>query len=215
MREAEETPRISEREKRRETMAKMSGIELKSVKYATGMEGDFFQGNVYLDGKKIGFYSEDGNGGSGWFRGDSDGAEEKLLDRIRGHYKKHPEVDGLQICMTKMTASEYAGKKNAGTLPMTDFSGEKDTSFILDVFMGDLAGLLEKEKSYKKGVRKGYGAYVYVDYVNVVSSPVPLDEGYFTDGSKTALEQIRIEADRKLPANEVTVYSSADDFVID
>lgn len=196
-------------------MAKMSGVELKNVKYAVGMEGGFFQGNVYLDGKKIGFYSEDGNGGSGWFTGDSEGAEEKLLDRIREHYRKHPEVDGLQICMTKMTASEYAEKKNAGTLPMTDFSKEKDTSYILDVFMGALFELLEKEKSYKKGVKKGYKAYVSVGYVNVVNSPVPPDEGFFTNGSPETLAQIRAEADRKSPANEVTVYSSADDFVID
>ena len=196
-------------------MAKMSGVELKSVKYATGMEGLFFQGNVYMDGKRIGFYSEDGDGGCGWFRGDTDGAEEKLLERICGHYGRHPEVDTLDIYRSDMSAAEYAEKRDAGTLPMTDFSGEKDTSFILDVFMSGRAGLLEKEKSYRKGLKRGYKAYVSVGYLDIPGAPVPLDEGYFTDGSAKALEQIRTEANRKSPANEVTVYSSADDFVID
>lgn len=194
-------------------MAKLSGVELKSIKYATGMEGGFFQGNVYLDGKKIGFYSEDGNGGPGWFTEDKDGAEDTLIERIHKHFVKHPEVDTISIYRSKMTAPEYAEKRDAGALPMNDFSKE-DASFALDVFMGNLFKLHEDEKSFKKAIKQGYKAYVSVEYVGIVNAPVPLDEGFLTDGSEKTLEQIKAQANKKSLANEVTVYSSADDFVI-
>lgn len=70
------------------------------------MEGGFFQGNVYLDGKKIGFYSEDGNGESGWFTGDTPEVEKKLMERIHEHYVKHPNVDSIRVYASKMTVDE-------------------------------------------------------------------------------------------------------------
>ena len=195
-------------------MAKMSGVELKSVKYATGMEGGFFQGNVYLDGKKIGFYSEDGNGGSGWFTGDTPEAEKKLMERIHEHYVKYPDVDSFRVYASKMTVDEYLEKRDSGTLPMNSYSDEGESSFVLDIFMSTLFSLLENEKSFKKAVRKGYRAYADVRYVHLPDIPVPVDEGYFTDGSPKSLAQIQADVDRKSPANTVTVYTSLDDFVI-
>lgn len=41
-------------------MAKIYGIELKNIKNFVGHEGLAFQANVYLNGKKVGFYSQDG-----------------------------------------------------------------------------------------------------------------------------------------------------------
>jgi len=47
-------------------MANINGIEIKAIKTFLGTEGYARQGNVYLDKKKIGFFSEDGNGGCDW-----------------------------------------------------------------------------------------------------------------------------------------------------
>lgn len=44
-------------------MAKIYGLELKGIKTMIGRNGEIFQGNIYLDGKKIGVYSQDPNGG--------------------------------------------------------------------------------------------------------------------------------------------------------
>lgn len=56
-------------------MAKLNGIEVKAVKGFTGHEGYCYQGNVYKDGKKLGFWSQDGWGGP-----DDFGFDESLLD---------------------------------------------------------------------------------------------------------------------------------------
>ena len=57
-------------------MASINGIELKALKGFEGHEGYCFQGNVYKDGKKLGFWSQDSWGGPDEFRFD-----ESLLDK--------------------------------------------------------------------------------------------------------------------------------------
>ena len=44
-------------------MAKFHGFEIKNFKTFQGMEGYGSQGDVWLNGKKLGFWSNDGNGG--------------------------------------------------------------------------------------------------------------------------------------------------------
>ena len=45
-------------------MAKLNGVEIKNIKKYVGHEGEScVQGTVYLDGKKLGFWSQDGHGG--------------------------------------------------------------------------------------------------------------------------------------------------------
>jgi len=44
-------------------MASIKGITLKSIKEFQDREGDGAQGNVYMDGKKIGWYNNPANGG--------------------------------------------------------------------------------------------------------------------------------------------------------
>lgn len=44
-------------------MAKLNGIEIKNMKSFVEREGLACQGNVYADGKLLGFWSMDGNGG--------------------------------------------------------------------------------------------------------------------------------------------------------
>lgn len=60
-------------------MASINGIQLKGVKTFVGREGDFCQGNVYVDSKKVGFWSEDGDGGCDFFDFD----EKKYDERVQ------------------------------------------------------------------------------------------------------------------------------------
>ncbi len=91
---------------------------------------------------------------------------------------------------------------------MNSYSDEGESPFVLDIFMSALFSLLENKKSFKKAVKKGYKAYVYVRYVHLADIPVTMDEGYFTDGSPKSLAQNQADADCKSPANRVTVYTS-------
>ena len=64
-------------------MAKINGIEVKSVKSYVGHEGLCYQGNVYKNGKKLGFWSQDGHGGPDDFDFD-----ESLLDEACSNFKE-------------------------------------------------------------------------------------------------------------------------------
>ena len=48
-------------------MAKFHGFEIKNMKTFLGMEGYGTQGDVWLNGKKLGFWSNDGDGGEDRF----------------------------------------------------------------------------------------------------------------------------------------------------
>lgn len=63
-------------------MAKIYGLELKGIKTMIGRNGEVFQGNIYLEGKNIGVYSQDLNGGitpSVWL---SDKYSKQKLEKI-------------------------------------------------------------------------------------------------------------------------------------
>ena len=195
-------------------MAKIVRIELKAVKWAVGMEGDFFQANVYMDGKKIGFYSQDGNGGCGWFRGDAPGNEKELMNRIHEFYRKHPDIDTIRIYNSGMSSKEVCERRNAGTLPLMVFTSPKDDSLALDVFMEALCQLKETEKNWKTCVKKGFKAIAKVRYIHLPNTPLPFDEEYYTDGAEETLSLLQKEADEKSP-NIVTQFASKEDFIIE
>lgn len=48
-------------------MAKINGVEVRALKSFTGREGECLQGTVYLNGKKLGFWSQDSWGGPDQF----------------------------------------------------------------------------------------------------------------------------------------------------
>ena len=74
-------------------MASIYGLTLKALKKFTGHDGEpCYQGNLYLGTKKIGFWTEDGRGGSGIYRMDPPYREGKLNVRVKElHAKYHPE----------------------------------------------------------------------------------------------------------------------------
>lgn len=83
-------------------MAKINGIEVKSLKGFTGHEGYCYQGNVYKDGKKLGFWSQDAWGGSDSFDFDTSVFKEVLKDYKDGFpdgYKYKDYCDNEDIFM--------------------------------------------------------------------------------------------------------------------
>lgn len=44
-------------------MASINGVAIKNYKTFCGFEGEASQGTIYLNGKRLGFWSQDGNGG--------------------------------------------------------------------------------------------------------------------------------------------------------
>lgn len=108
-------------------MAKINGIELKGLKGFMGHEGYCYQGNVYKDGKKLGFWSQDSWGGPDDFDFD-----ESILDEACKNYK-----DGFP--------DEYRYK---------EFSDSKEVfmAAVLDMKLKES----DCKKEFKRGVKQVY-----------------------------------------------------------
>jgi len=71
-------------------MAEIYGVTLKGLTKFRGMENDAYQGNIYMDGKKVGWFSQSGDGGSSYIRYDAPGTKEEINKRIQKYFKKYP-----------------------------------------------------------------------------------------------------------------------------
>ena len=74
-------------------MASINGVELKALKGFEGHEGYCFQGNVYKDGKKLGFWSQDSWGGCDRFDFDESILDEACKDFANGFPDDTPHRD--------------------------------------------------------------------------------------------------------------------------
>lgn len=175
-------------------MASMNGIELKAIKEFNGHDGGgYYQGNIYLDGKKIGYWSQDVWCGPDIFSFDRD--ENKFKDRIKAYYKKNPQVDELK---TLRHDTDWSNP------PMTDYS---DNPMIEEYFMNDLLELSFREKEFKKYSKKGYKVMGVIDYY---SGRMPK----YRSQSIFAVDKAQIKFENETENSYTVFYESLDDFVI-
>lgn len=103
-------------------MASINGVQIKSLKSFTGMEGPAVQGTVYLNGKKLGFWSQDGDGGSDRFEfpeSDLKVAVDsyKKSDKVSGNNKKYFDASSFLFEVVKLMDVEKLFKKNTKKYP--------------------------------------------------------------------------------------------------
>lgn len=98
-------------------MATINGITVKALKTFEGREGTALQGNLYLNNKKIGFWSQDGDGGPDRLYLDSAYSESKLEKALKkAQNKEHDGFMFMELFMQDvviLVESEKAYKKNA------------------------------------------------------------------------------------------------------
>lgn len=191
-------------------MANINGIEIKAIKTFLGTEGYARQGNVYLDKKKIGFFSEDGNGGCDWIYFECDKEiKELFFSRVRAHYKNYPALDYMKIY--NMTMEEYVKQENK--LPVTTYEQESN-DIIVEYFMKKLLNLREFEQYYRKAVKKGYSALISIKYISLSGNALPLDEVYYTNGTHESFKKVENAAKEKSIAVIAESYISPKDFIV-
>ena len=103
-------------------MASINGVQIKSLKSFTGMEGPTVQGTVYLDGKRLGFWSQDGNGGPDRFEFSEQLLEAavksyKNSDRVREENKKYFDTSCFLFEVVKLMDTEKMFKKATKVYP--------------------------------------------------------------------------------------------------
>lgn len=197
-------------------MASIKGIEIKGVKGYQGHEGYCQQGNIYMDGKKIGFYSEDGWGGPPTLDVNSKELKQELKQRMSLYYQEHPQIDSIK--MWKMEKEEIIldseGKMDESKLPRTDFTnGGLFESNLEELFFPQLLELKDMESAYKKAIKKGFKEIVSLHYLSIRNSPRPLDMYYSTNGSEEVYQEIISLIEN--PYVIIKRYKSLDDFKIE
>ena len=181
--------------------ASISGVSLKNLKYFVGHEGGCFQGDVYIDGKKQGFWSQDSWGGPDHFEFDATEIEK----RAKEYFKKNPFVDIVEL--------QRSGKKveevDFNNLPMRSELPE-----IESILMDDLASLTDMFKQYKKWAKNGYTYLVKLECIHGLW-PIPREDGsYKGTRTKEAAENAWKEITDKYPYARAKMYSSVEDFVL-
>lgn len=77
-------------------MAKIKGVELKSITKFKGHEGEtLVEGNIYLDGKKIGFFSQDVTGGDPQIDINDENNKNQFHERVIEYFKNSKEPSFL------------------------------------------------------------------------------------------------------------------------
>lgn len=128
-------------------MASINGITLKAVKMFRGHEGEpCYQGNVYIGTKKIGFWSQDSWGGCDSILLDKPYSERKLAQKVSA---LHPESIKTH---TRPDGSTFT------------------TEYSLDILLGNLLGLQDDEKEFKRVIKNGCcGLMVVTDGYHILS----------------------------------------------
>ena len=135
-------------------MAKINGVEVKAVKTFKDHEGcSISQGNVYVDGKKVGSWSQDAWGGQDSF----DGCEELIKERAEmlkegcdkgsKYYDFQNEPDIFMNNLMKLMEDEKQYKK-------AKKNGYKTILLVSDGF--HINGLMIRDKMAPKEVKSRY-----------------------------------------------------------
>lgn len=168
-------------------MASIYGFTVKGVKYFQGRDWEGCQGDIYYNGKKVGFYNDLGDGAPATIDLCVDDVERDrisglLRETVEKYYKRFPLEE------------KYAALKPDA-----------------EMLMARIMELIDDEKAYKKYLKKlsektKIAEVVMAFYVQ--HKPF----GYYmqTFASETAAEKLK--SDKNL--SEIRIYSSLDDFDI-
>lgn len=180
-------------------MASINGISVKGLKNFLGHEGEpLYQGNLYLNNKKIAFWSQDSHGGPDNFVFDGGYQQEKALNDV--------------------IKAMYPDK--------THYGGTKEKPFVieydLEQLITDYLDLLNDEKLYKKAVKAGYkGIVVATDEYHQVVWNLPISYAVLSDEAlldklKDALNKAKASffPEDEFRKHSVKIYRSPSDFVI-
>lgn len=182
-------------------MASINGITIKNLNNFVSSEGDIcYQGNVYIENKKVGFWSQDDWGGSDRFDFISPFSEKLLQERVKD-LNSDKEIRGIALD-NKPFILHYS----------------------LERLMYDLKNLLKEEKAFKMSIKDGYaGIMTLTDGCcsvrwNLSKELLKLSNENIVANLSKIIEDAKIEANFReesvVVKHKVKIYRSLDDFNI-
>lgn len=142
-------------------MASIMGFQMKGIKEPVGREGYGCIGTMYLDGTKIGTYTDYGDGACESIEYTCKAHEKAMMKVVIAYAKQHP--DNIIMDLYKQRPQQYQQeverfKKYYPYIPEDDITIETMSAnsevFIVSAFLK----LNNLEKSFKKYQKKGYRA---------------------------------------------------------
>ena len=154
-------------------MAKIKNFQMKNIKNILGREGYGCSASLYLDGKRIGAYVDYGDGGEESIDYISPKMEEKMMKFIINYAKEHP--DKFMIDLYKERPKQFKEecerfKKYHPYISDEDITIETMSANSIVYIVDDFLQLYEKEKIFKKYLKKGYRA-ISVKGNNITAYP--------------------------------------------
>lgn len=179
-------------------MARINGICVKDLNRFYGHEGELlWQGNVYLDQKKICFWSQDSHGGPDHFTFESE-YDEQLFNQAIAQRNPDKVIHG----------------------------GSPDNPFVIDydlsMLLFDYVQLEEYEQAFQDAAKDGYtGILVLTDGFHEVTWHLPESYTKMSDDDlltalKPTLESARqtLWKETETKKHSITIYRSSNDFII-
>lgn len=150
-------------------------LQFKSVKKTYGMEGEGFIANIYLNNKKVGVYNDFADGSGGY----------PVFDTVEAEKR----VDSL--------IAEWTAKSTDKTVKALFEADPRiiDFSFLAE----ELINIVEDEKLFKRGIKKGYKCLARNDRGTCVQYP-----------SNWSIEEVRKDMEKE---GLTTLYTELKDFI--
>ena len=198
-------------------MAAIYEIMIKSVRTFKKDEKNYHQGSVYMDGKRIGFYSDETDVPQNLkFDCGEEGINE-FNTRVRQYFNQHNVTDEKRL--EEMTAEEY--NSLGGKLPVISLKDEKyrgNHDEIIRQFMYNLLLLHKCEREYKKAVKQGCHSIVLIHFLKLNGMVSRDDEIYYVEKKEAEMSStedwaVKMYGSDLFPAI-IREYASNGDFVI-
>lgn len=191
-------------------MAKIFGVELRNVSIARGMEDFHVEAEIFLDGKQVGYFIDEGSGGPGMLKFNCDLTTKKEFYYVAWRYfASYPEIDSLALY--EYTQKEFSELK--GSLPKVSYKEWPDEKVAM-FFVNRIIYLYQLEEQFNQARGEGYSAIVTVRFFALKNAKAEPEKVFYTDGSGDMLNQVIAIIEKTNHNYVVTQYCSENDFLI-
>lgn len=140
-------------------MASIKGFTLRNVKHPLGREGYGLIGTMYLNGKKIGTYTDYGDGGMEDVVYESEQDEQDMTRLIIEYAKEHPNTMIMSLYnerpeQFKEKCERF--KRHHPYIPESDITLQTMASNSIVYIASELETLMAMERTFKNALKRGY-----------------------------------------------------------
>ena len=191
-------------------MAKVYGVELKNVIIDSGFENYRAQATIYLDGIEVGFFLDDGNGGTSIIKFSCDiNIKSRFYYVAWRYFASYPDIDSSALL--EFTQKEFIEYKS--NLPKIDYKEWPDEKVAV-FFVEKLLYLFQIEEQYSMATSEGYVAIAVVRFFTLKNVKAEPDRIFYFDNSAEQLNEIIAQLGNKSLNYIIRTYSCEADFDI-